>query len=99
MSFSHTHDDQRMAGGPGIEPGFTDPKSVVLPLDDPPTGESPYRLGLSQSRIVTGVVNDHLLIHPTGDHPMPIIGHVNQQAAQIHFRQVSRDFILGEGTQ
>ena len=26
-----------MAGGPGIEPGFTDPQSVVLPLDDPPT--------------------------------------------------------------
>lgn len=30
---------QRMAGGPGIEPGFTDPKSVVLPLDDPPNQE------------------------------------------------------------
>ena len=38
------HEDERMAGGPGIEPGFTDPKSVVLPLDDPPNqGISPYR--------------------------------------------------------
>ena len=26
-----------MAGGPGIEPGFLEPKSNVLPLDDPPT--------------------------------------------------------------
>ena len=26
-----------LAGGPGIEPGFLDPKSNVLPLDDPPT--------------------------------------------------------------
>ena len=27
----------KMAGGPGIEPGFLEPKSNVLPLDDPPT--------------------------------------------------------------
>lgn len=33
------YDTGKMAGGPGIEPGFTDPKSVVLPLDDPPTKE------------------------------------------------------------
>ncbi len=26
-----------MAGGPGIEPGFLESKSNVLPLDDPPT--------------------------------------------------------------
>ena len=25
-----------MAGGLGVEPRFTDSKSVVLPLDDPP---------------------------------------------------------------
>ena len=28
---------EEMAGGPGIEPGFLEPKSNVLPLDDPPT--------------------------------------------------------------
>ena len=27
-----------MAGGLGFEPRFSDPKSDVLPLDDPPTG-------------------------------------------------------------
>ena len=32
---------KKVAGGPGIEPGFTDPKSVVLPLDDPPNRLSP----------------------------------------------------------
>jgi hypothetical protein len=26
-----------LAGGPGIEPGFLESKSNVLPLDDPPT--------------------------------------------------------------
>ncbi len=26
-----------MAGGPGIEPGQSDPESDVLPLDDPPS--------------------------------------------------------------
>ena len=30
--------ERKLAGGPGIEPGFSDPKSDVLPLDDPPTG-------------------------------------------------------------
>ena len=43
-----------MAGGPGIEPGFTDPKSVVLPLDDPPAGESHLTQPLFlQSRFLT----------------------------------------------
>ena len=28
---------EMMAGGPGFEPGLTDSKSAVLPLDDPPT--------------------------------------------------------------
>ena len=27
-----------LAGGLGFEPRFSDPKSDVLPLDDPPTG-------------------------------------------------------------
>ena len=27
---------QLMAGDPGFEPGFTDPESVVLPLDESP---------------------------------------------------------------
>ena len=30
-------ENEEMAGGPGIEPGFLEPKSNVLPLDDPPT--------------------------------------------------------------
>lgn len=84
-----------MAGGPGIEPGFTDPKSVVLPLDDPPTRNAPYRAPLHSVK-AGGVAP---LIDPTGYHPMPIVGHVDQQAAQIHFRQVGRNFILGEGAQ
>ena len=28
---------EKLAGGPGIEPGQPDPESGVLPLDDPPT--------------------------------------------------------------
>ncbi len=32
-----------VAGGPGIEPGFLEPKSNVLPLDDPPTRAILYR--------------------------------------------------------
>lgn len=27
----------QLAGGPGFEPGHSDPESDVLPLDDPPT--------------------------------------------------------------
>ena len=29
---------KNLAGGLGFEPRFSDPKSDVLPLDDPPTG-------------------------------------------------------------
>lgn len=28
---------EKLAGGPGIEPGQPDPETGVLPLDDPPT--------------------------------------------------------------
>ena len=57
-----------MAGGPGIEPGFTDPKSVVLPLDDPPAGESHLTQPVFfQSRLLTDgcgaiTLNDPILV-------------------------------------
>ncbi len=35
-----------LAGDPGFEPGLTDPESVVLPLDESPTG-SDYSKGLA----------------------------------------------------
>ncbi len=39
------------------------------------------------------------LIHVAGHDPVPIVGHVDQQAAEIHFRQLGRDLVFGEGTQ
>ena len=42
---------------------------------------------------------DAPLIHAAGHDPMPVVGHVDQQAAQIHFRQLGRDFVFGKGAQ
>ncbi len=34
--------DQKVAGGLGFEPRLTAPKTVVLPLDDPPVWDQNY---------------------------------------------------------
>jgi hypothetical protein len=42
-----------LAGGQGFEPQLTDPKSVVLPLDDPPSATKSRDLGPSGAETQT----------------------------------------------
>ncbi len=102
-----------MAGGPGIEPGFLEPKSNVLPLDDPPTRAIPYpampysvKSFVRHSLLVAGRsgtpkrcwirFTPDSLRHPSADNPMAIVGDIDEQSAEIHFSQMSRDFIFGK---
>lgn len=70
-----------MAGGPGIEPGFTDPKSVVLPLDDPPTRATPYPSGVySVKSFVRGLL---LVTRPPGNTKRRITEYASRMALHV----------------
>ncbi len=64
-----------MAGGPGLEPGFSDPKSDVLP-----TGRSPkpgrHPTGLPFIR--QAVCKSDSLVDPAIDDPVPVALNINE---------------------
>ena len=91
-----------MAGGLGFEPRFSDPKSDVLPLDDPPTEVQDKDCGLcSQVRswdLGFGIWDlgfgfDSLKDFPIHN-PMSIIWDINEQAAEVQLRQLGCDLIF-----
>lgn len=78
---SSSYHTRKMAGGPGIEPGFTDPKSVVLPLDDPPAGDSHLTQPVfMQSRPIPDGCGA-----PTRDHPILVPLVPNEEMAGVSY--------------
>ena len=65
---------KEVAGGPGIEPGFSEPKSDVLPLDDPPTWDPTVKCSTGNRQ------DDFSLDHSSVNDPMSIIKHINHEA-------------------
>ena len=55
--------------------------------------------GWCKDRHSAGEYHGTPLVHAAGDEPMPVVGYVDQEAAQIHFRHLGGDFVFGEGAQ